>query len=181
MSVSNQYGFNGFPIPIGSILPFAGLEVPRDYLVCDGGAFDAGTYPVLAQVLGAATTPNLVNAFLGGATQRTPAVPFSISGVAAPLSLDPENIPSFTAGTVASSSFSGTMTKGQRADSTQQGVNGGGGDFLTGDPTSQAIILTVTSIDATYNGGEQPAIPTAINITNVEPSYVEIQYIIKAL
>lgn len=47
------------PIPVGAILPFAGVEsrVPAGYLLCDGSEVLTATYPELAAVLGTGAAP----------------------------------------------------------------------------------------------------------------------------
>lgn len=57
-------------IPIGSIFPFAGSTVPDGWLLCDGSAYDPGTYPKLQAAIGATfgtKTPDLRDRFALGA------------------------------------------------------------------------------------------------------------------
>lgn len=57
-------------IPIGSIFPFAGVAVPDGWLLCDGSAFDPGTYPKLSAAIGSAfgsKVPDLRGRFALGA------------------------------------------------------------------------------------------------------------------
>lgn len=54
-------------VPIGTIMMWAVANPPPGWLICDGAAFSAGTYPELAQVLGSTNTPNLVGQFIRGA------------------------------------------------------------------------------------------------------------------
>jgi microcystin-dependent protein len=49
---SKDYCDYFYPIPVGTVLPFAGVKVPRDWLLCDGSIFDPTEYPELASVLG---------------------------------------------------------------------------------------------------------------------------------
>lgn len=59
-------------IPVGTIVPFVGANVPDKWLECLGGTFDANTYPELAKVLGTTTLPELVDRFPAGAGSTLP-------------------------------------------------------------------------------------------------------------
>jgi microcystin-dependent protein len=53
--MSNYYGFNGYPIPTGAILPFVAgttARIPDSYLYCNGGEYNPLLYPELFAVLG---------------------------------------------------------------------------------------------------------------------------------
>jgi microcystin-dependent protein len=55
MSVSNQTGYDHYPIPIGTLIPFAGYPrfISKDYyLLCDGTSYKKTDYPELYRVLG---------------------------------------------------------------------------------------------------------------------------------
>lgn len=55
MSVANADGYRGFPLPIGTLLPYAGVasSINNDtFLFCDGGLHLKADYPELAEVLG---------------------------------------------------------------------------------------------------------------------------------
>lgn len=39
------------PLPIGSVIMWAGTQAPNNYLVCDGNHYDVSLYPELAEVL----------------------------------------------------------------------------------------------------------------------------------
>lgn len=41
------------PVPVGTITAYAGVDVPDEWLVCDGTSYRKGDYPALAAVLGA--------------------------------------------------------------------------------------------------------------------------------
>lgn len=61
----------GDVIPVGSIFPFAGSTVPQDWLLCDGTAYDQGTYPKLFAAIGATfgtKVPDLRDRFALGAS-----------------------------------------------------------------------------------------------------------------
>lgn len=62
-------------IPIGSIFPFAGTNVPSGWLLCDGSDYDSGTYPKLSAAIGATfgtKVPNLSGRFPLGANATYP-------------------------------------------------------------------------------------------------------------
>lgn len=46
----------GGGVPVGVIVPFAGVVVPYGWLACDGATYDKSAFPVLAAVLGATGT-----------------------------------------------------------------------------------------------------------------------------
>ena len=53
--MSNSYGYNGYPIPTGAILPFvasATNRIPDSFLYCNGGEYNPLLYPELFAVLG---------------------------------------------------------------------------------------------------------------------------------
>ena len=54
MSLENSCANPAFPLPIGSIMPYMGLEefIPPTFLVCDGRAVSKVDYPELFLVLG---------------------------------------------------------------------------------------------------------------------------------
>ena len=66
------------PVPAGTIVAFAGVNVPDEWLVCDGTAYRKADYPALAAVLGATGTggefmvPDLRGRFLMGASDAHP-------------------------------------------------------------------------------------------------------------
>ena len=61
---SGSAGNNG--IPIGTVVAYFGNTAPDGWLLCDGNAFAAGTYPDLATLLGSVNTPDLRGVFLRG-------------------------------------------------------------------------------------------------------------------
>ena len=67
-------GSGGDTIPIGSIFPFAGTNVPSGWLLCDGSAFEASAYPALAAAIGGTfgtNVPDLRDRFAMGASGTT--------------------------------------------------------------------------------------------------------------
>jgi hypothetical protein len=51
MASATVSGFKQYPIPVGVIIPFAGLVKPAGYLLCDGTAYLQSDYPELFRVL----------------------------------------------------------------------------------------------------------------------------------
>jgi microcystin-dependent protein len=66
MSVSNSLGYQGFPIPVGSVLPYAGQITPSGWLICDGTLYSPNEYPALFSVIG-----NKYGSTFSGAVQQT--------------------------------------------------------------------------------------------------------------
>jgi len=183
MSVSNQLGFEAFPMPIGIILPFAGAFLPDKFLVCDGSAFDAAKYPLLNALLGGNSTPNLVNAFIGGGTAKIPVASTIVANGAAVLELTAEQIPSFSATIATINTTTPLNGTAQRKSSLQTIIN----STYTSDPngvssgaaTTATFSVAKTSLDVIYEGGASTS--TAVpGITSFNPTYTEIQYIIRA-
>lgn len=56
------------PVPVGTVLTFAGTGVPNGWLLCDGQSINATTYPQLYAVVGGAV-PDLRSRFIVGAGQ----------------------------------------------------------------------------------------------------------------
>jgi microcystin-dependent protein len=67
MDLSSGVPIVNVGVPIGCIQIWPVANPPPGWLICDGAAFSAGTYPELAQVLGSTTLPNLVGQFVRGA------------------------------------------------------------------------------------------------------------------
>lgn len=57
---------NARTVPVGAIMLWSAPTVPAGWLTCDGSAFSAETYPVLAAVLGGSNLPNLVDSYVKG-------------------------------------------------------------------------------------------------------------------
>lgn len=58
MSVGNSLGYQGFPLPVGTVLPFAGApaltggQLPYGWLPCDGTSYNIADYPDLYKIIG---------------------------------------------------------------------------------------------------------------------------------
>ena len=58
------------PMPVGTILSYAGARAPQGYLMCDGSNYDTAKYDQLFAVLGRDKLPDLRSRFLMGAGDR---------------------------------------------------------------------------------------------------------------
>jgi microcystin-dependent protein len=191
MSVQNQTGFLGFPVPVGAIFPFAGSVLPETYLFCRGQAYDIDEYPDLYKVIGNAVIPDIREAFVGGHGQRAEQGVNQITGLTAPLTITPGEMPSFNA-SVVDTNITGQVGRIENGVFVVRGaihnrprqtrIDGTRFDGLQdGTPVLNSYDVTVTSFTGTYNGGEQPATGTMIPQTfSCFPAYTEIVYIIKA-
>ena len=183
MSVQNQTGFLGFPVPIGVIFPFAGLEVPETYLVCDGSAFDQNKYPDLFRLLGnVSNTPNLVEGSISGgnASQFHPAD--VVTNPSALLFIDSDSMPSFTAnvtGITGSGTLNGRALTTENESKPEIGGSSTNSGINAGTDETGTFPLTINSFSAVYNGGSQPSTTVPQDLV-FNPRYTEIQYIIKA-
>ena len=67
-------GGGGDTIPVGSIFPYVGTTAPAGWLMCDGTAVNAGTYPLLAALLApfGGRTPDMRGRFPMGADATRP-------------------------------------------------------------------------------------------------------------
>ena len=53
-------------VPVGTIIDFAGNNIPDGWLKCDGSAYDPIVYPELKTVLGQDNVPDLIDQFTRG-------------------------------------------------------------------------------------------------------------------
>lgn len=183
MSISNQTGAQGFPVPVGTIIAFAGQVLPPKYLLCNGGAFSGATYPILASLLGGTNTPNLVGGIIGGGTTRTPVPGSAVGPLSASFTIDVPNMPAFST-TLQSFSASGALNgTGQTNSSQQDATPSGSGNNAVyhGGQAMQTNVGVTGTVVVELNGHDNdPVVATNINITNIEPNTIEIQYIVKA-
>jgi hypothetical protein len=52
--------------PVGTVIMYHGVSAPDGYLICNGSAFSATSYPKLYALLGKATTPDMRGMFVRG-------------------------------------------------------------------------------------------------------------------
>ena len=183
MSISNQTGASGFPVPIGTIVAFAGQVVPPKYLLCNGGAFSGATYPILASLLGGTNTPNLVGGIIAGGTTRSPINARQYGPASALFDIDVANMPAFTT-TRQSFSASGNLNgTGQTNSSTQKGTTSGSGNnavYSGGQDMQTNVGVTGTVVASLIAHAGDPVEAININITDLSPATIAIQYIVRA-
>jgi microcystin-dependent protein len=209
MSVQNSLGYNGFPIPIGTILPYAGTKFadpPTGYLFCDGGAYNIDDYPLLAEQLGDTyglpldvtqfIVPALFNAVVIGTDVNANDTINSGTQVNYSVTLTEANIPSLPdAFFPVDLGVKPTYTA--YAGALGQGILGGTYNQHTGDHTNLAGISCVdtgnvpnsTAINVAYNTASKitlaytnaaAPINKTLDVTGVTPKSVILNYIIKA-
>ncbi len=66
--ISSTGGSGSPPVPVGTVLPYAGATAPSGWLMCDGSEFSADDWPALASVLGTTTLPDMRGRFALGAS-----------------------------------------------------------------------------------------------------------------
>jgi microcystin-dependent protein len=210
MSVSNTLGYEGYPLPVGTIFPFIGSTLPNPVesglLVCDGSAYSPTEWSDLFNALGYAygqsgtdfRVPALNtadNSFLTGAAFTDPARQTGSVVLEAPAgrTLTAANIPSFSfkTSTLDSLSIVGTgipyLTSG--------GTNTNRLSNNSGSAASGALIAVNASVNtgaATCLLGPDIKIshrnntPTTLPDTqysvagDFNPQYVSVIYLIKA-
>lgn len=183
MSISNQTGSAGFPVPIGTIIAFAGQVLPPKYLLCNGGAFSGATYPILASLLGGTNTPNLVGGIIGGGTTRTVVPGSAVGPLSASFSIAVANMPAFTTAQQSFSASGALNGTGQTNSSQQDATPSGSGNnavYHGGQAMQTSVGVTGTVVASLIAHAGDPVVATNINITNIEPNTIEIQYIVKA-
>lgn len=57
-------------VPVGTVIQFYGATPPTGYFACNGGSFNAATYPKLRTILGKGTLPDLRGYFVRGYDTR---------------------------------------------------------------------------------------------------------------
>ena len=152
-------------VPTGMIVAYAGVNVPDEWLVCDGTSYRKADYPALAAVLGATGTggefmvPDLRGRFLMGASE---AHPLASSGGEEAHVLTVEEMPSHSHPLV------GSGTWGAGAGIWSSNVGGGTGWTTLSSYQSGAL----GRLEAAPAGGGRAH--------NNLPPYYTVGYIIKA-
>jgi len=190
MSVSNQLGFGGFPVPIGTIIAYAGSVFPPNYLHCNGQVVPA-QYPQLAflmnQIYGFTNVPDLAQAngqFIGGGSTPTeiPAQPGIITNPQASFEIGVANMPEFSSSTVTFSGSGNLNGTGQSKSSTEQISNASGVNVASASntfTTNMNVALTAFVADLVAHA-QDPVTATAVTITDIQPQALQMNYIIKA-
>ena len=109
-----------YPIPVGTVLPFAGQIVPPDWLLCDGSIFDPTAYPELAKVLGENNGHWSLPSLLGGLAMVGDVEPRLLVGEGvtgdAIYTLEATNIPALSFN-LESGNITGSLTQDGRSNS----------------------------------------------------------------
>ena len=183
MSISNSTGSAGFPIPIGTIIAFAGQVIPATYLLCNGTPYNTGQYPILFELLGGTNTPNLVGGIIGGGTNRQAVTEGIIGGVTATYSIGVANMPAFNT-QIASFSASGSLnaTGQTTSNALKCSPTGSPSEPIFANGQSKIGSVTVTGVltsQLNAHAGD-PVDATNVAVTSFTPRNIAIQYIIKA-
>jgi microcystin-dependent protein len=207
MSVADALGNQGFSLPVGTILSYAGLKVPQKYLLCDGTAVSKTRYPELHASLGyiyggagdSFTLPDLVNKIITGtdanANTSTAGTATTATFNATILEANMPDIPNtsfeidFPANKPVTSVSVGSAGQGickvLGANTQQVSVVAPPAGFEGWQPsahppqTSTAISVTFNSLALNYTGTGTPISQALTGITT-EPKSYSMLYIIKA-
>ena len=186
MSVANTQGYSSFPVPIGTIFFYAGLDVPDTYLDCQGESFDPAEYPLLAGLLGINRTPALDNKIIGGGplanvNQLEPANSGTIT--AGSFTLTAANIPtlneavvSITSGTASSLS---AWTEIAPVPFIDNGISGNKAATYAGGVIKELDDWIADVGNIVTNNSAAPVNPTLTG-GSVTPNTLCLRYIIKA-
>jgi hypothetical protein len=183
MSISNTIGSSGFPVPVGTIIAFAGQVIPPKYLLCNGGAFSGATYPILASLLAGTNTPNLVGGIIGGGTTRTQIIAQTVGPKSASFEIDVPNMPAFSTQRQSFSATGDLNGTGQTTSDGQESTLSGTTNnccYYNGQSKTSTVGVTGTVVAQLNAQAGDPVSTFNINTTNVNPATIEIQYIIKA-
>lgn len=198
--MSNSYGSNGYPIPVGAILPFTAVsttQIPAGFLACNGAQYNTVLYPELAGLIG--TTFNT-----GGETAgffRVPDLvtnPYTKPGVFNPLPppavtftedipIATNNLPTMTLADFTSNiAFDPATTPSLYSHNNSNNINGDSG---TSSDVTKANSSTRTSFAVAITGGVSPfytppvaPVPCVATVTlgDVTPAGILFIHIIKA-
>jgi microcystin-dependent protein len=197
MASASVSGFKQYPLPVGVIIPFAGLVKPAGYLLCDGSAYLQSDYPELFRVLDGIgygqnatqfNTPSLVGSFIQGTlVNSASAFPASGGGDTVTFQLVEDNMPDFVPNTLTNftpTSFS-TSIPSSGLITNNSGLYGQSGGsptetFLQENQTNHplgSISINITSPVASYTG---TGLSQSVPLTAVVPSSYTLGYYIRA-
>ena len=161
MSVKSTQGYNEFPVPVGSIITYAGSieggKMPLNYMVCDGSSLLETEYPELFSVIGTNfgsvgagefSIPNMEGfcpkcALVAGVANVNP----SSSGVALQnLTLTSADLPTIN-GIAIGANINGSFPTGSSTSSTAKidGDSIGGSHPMTSWSTTSTVDITSNS------------------------------------
>ena len=199
MSVKSTQGFNDFPVPVGSIIAYAGAtdgdRMPKNYLVCDGTSYQETQFPELFRVIGIIfgsggagefRVPNLVGfvpkcAVTAGVISATPT---SSGGTFDPITLTATDIPTLTGMALGANISGGFPTGSSTSDTAKIDENDLDNDMpMTGWNTTSTVDMASNSAPIfNYNngsGGVAPVNFTLSGATDFEIPNVEMVFLIK--
>jgi microcystin-dependent protein len=194
MASATVSGFKQYPIPVGVIIPFAGLVKPAGYLLCDGTAYLQSDYPELFRVLSGVgygqnatqfNVPNLVGSFIQGTNANTAtSFPSQSGGDTITFSVAENQMPNFTPNTGAGYNFSTSIASGGLITN-NDGLHGQSGGsptetFLRRNETNHpagSVSVNVSNAVASYVGTGSPQ---TVPITGVVPNSYTMGYYIRA-
>ncbi|QIG59353.1 hypothetical protein [Dishui Lake virophage 2] len=194
MSFKSAFGYNGYPIPVGVVIPFAGFIKPKGYLLCDGSPILQADYPELFRVLDGVgygqnathfNTPNLVDSFIRGtADNQAVVIPASAGGDAITFTVSEAQMPNFSTNSQNALTFSSDM------NSTGLITNNGGDHTQSGGSPTQtflrrnetthpagSVTVNLSNVTASYAG---TGATQSVGLTTVEPKHYTMAFYIKA-
>lgn len=142
-------------IPVGVILPYAGVTAPSGWLICNGTTFSSSSYPALAALLGGTTLPDLRGRVAVGydATQ-TEFNTLRGTGGAKTLALASANLPPHTHGLNGHNHGGATISGGGSShDHGLASHNHGGGTGIHSHTFNGAVFGTSNTAHTHYVGG----------------------------
>lgn len=197
--MSNYYGFNGYPIPTGAILPFvasASNLIPLTYLYCDGDEYNSLLYPELYAVIGTQfntggetagyfRVPDLVTNPYTGSGGFSPVVPPVVT-FTENIPITTNNLPTMSIGDfTANIAFNPATTPSLYEHNNANNINGDSG---TSSDVTKANSSTRTSFAVAITGGSAPGYVPAVqddavatvSLGDVTPAGYLFIHIIKA-
>ena len=199
MSVKSTQGFNDFPVPVGSVIAYAGGinagRMPMNYLVCDGTSYQETEFPELFSVIGTNfgsigagvfNVPNM-NGFVPKCANVAGVISVTPSSTATgfdPITLTASNIPPIT-GINIGANINGNFPTGSSASSTAKtDTNSLGNDkpMTSWNTTSTVDMTSVTPPVFNYNNGSGSVAPVNLILagdTDFVIPNVEMVFLIK--
>jgi microcystin-dependent protein len=199
MSAKSMNGYQGLPIPVGTVFPYAGSAspalFPEGYLLCNGASVLRATYPELFRVLGttygsvSGTTFNLPqfnNRYLKSSAVAGTVTAQSGSGSFADFTLTTANLPAIPNITF-SCSVNGGYPEGSSASNTNPTQSGGA--FPDSYPMSDWSVTQTVNFYANdppvfnYTNGTGivvPVSPQGDPLSSFDVETLQITYIIKS-
>jgi microcystin-dependent protein len=198
MSTQNTVGYNDFPIPIGTVFPYAGSIIPSGYLKCNGAAYNISQYPKLYSVIGNTyltvvspgqfQVPQLESLYVKSVSVAS-GTNIPAAGTVSPFTIATANLPTIDNITV-SGTLSGTINPIGVSDSvtTPYASNTAPTPGYIGATSGKtnAVVITVTNpttepkLTYTPPGAVAP-VTFSSSVPTSTPANIEMVYIIRAL